>query len=195
MKKSFLKLESKTGEELVGNISSEAGLIELLDSLYNGLSNDMAIEVHIYRKYVLIGTRERGHGDRMIKKFTNFGFCLSPESGKSDALSFAIRTIDDGNLPDYCYRAINGDVEALRQTTIHLVRAYDAKVRRMQEKGKPAIEIEPFITRRDAASRRLELSDEELVEISEPIIIEVPKDPATFYGEYDVAIGNDDLEN
>lgn len=90
--KSFLKLESKTGEELPGNIVSEAGLTELFDTLYDGLSDTTAIEIHVYRKFVLVGTREKGHGDKMVKKFTNFGF--SNHDKKSDALSYAIRAID-----------------------------------------------------------------------------------------------------
>ena len=53
------------------------------------------------------------------------------------------------------------------------------------------IEIEPFIMRRDTAMRRLELPDEEFLELSEPIIIEIPRKPEVFYGEYDVAIGNE----
>lgn len=188
--KSYLRLEFKVGEELIPQIINESGLVKLLDDLYDEIDDNSAVEVHIYRKFVLVGTRERGHGDKMIQKFTNFGF-LNSASQKPDALSYAIRTIDDGNLPDYCYKAIEGDVEALRQTTQHLVRAYDAKVRRMQEKGKPMLEIEPFVTRRDTAMRRLELSDEEFLELSEPIIIEVPKKPEAFYGEYDVAIGSE----
>ncbi len=189
--KSFLRLEFKVGEDLAPQIISESGLIKLLDDLYDEINDSSAVEVHIYRKFVLIGTRERGHGDKMIQKFTNFGFCLNSASQKPDVLSYAIRTIDDGNLPEYCYKAIEGDVEALRQTTQHLVRAYDAKVRRMKEKGKPMLEIEPFVTRRDTAMRRLELPDAEFLEISEPIIIEIPKKPETFYGEYDVAIGSE----
>lgn len=190
--KSFLRLEFKVGEELSPQIISEAGLVELLDKLYENIDLNMAVEIHIYRKFILVGTRARGHGDRMVQKFTNFGYNLTVASAKkTDVLSVAIQNIDSGCLPDYCYQAINGDVEALRQTTAHLVRAYDAKIRRMQEKGKPALEIEPFIARRDAATRRLELTDKELVEVSEPIIVEIPKDPSTFYGEYDVAIGNE----
>lgn len=192
--KSFLKLEAKTGEELVSQITSEGGLVKLLDDLYDEIGINAAVEIHIYRKFVLVGTREKGHGDKMVKKFTNFGFSLDPSDKRSVSLAYAIRAIDDGNLPDYCYMAINGDIEALRQTTEHVVRAYDAKIRRMQEKGKPASEIEPFITRRDTAKRRLELGDEELLEVSEPIIIEIPKDYKTFYGENDIAIGNN-LEN
>lgn len=188
--KSFLRLEHKIGEELTPQIINESGLTKLLDDLYESIDKNTAVELHIYRHYILVGTRERGHGDKMIKKFNNFGFSTESRDKKSDSLAFAIRAIDDGSLPDYCYKAIGGDVEALRQTTAHVVRAYDAKVRRMQEKGKPAIEVEPFITRRDTAARRLELSDEELLEVSEPIIIEIPKCSDVFYGEYDVAIGN-----
>ena len=190
--KSFLKLEAKAGEELPGNIASEAGLIELLDILYDGLDETEAIEIHAYRKFVLIGTREKGHGDKMIKKFTNFGFSPESHDKKTDSLTFAIRTIDDGSLPDYCYKAINGDIESLRQTTAHVVRAYDAKIRRMQEKGKSALEIEPFISKKEIATRRLELSDKELMEVSVPIIIEIPKNAEVFYEETDVAIGKEE---
>ena len=186
--KSFLKLEAKPGEELVGNIATEAGLIEILDNLFDSLDEKSAVEVHIYRKYVLIGTREKGHGDKMIMKFVNFGFSPDTYESKSADLVFAIKTIDNGDLPEYCYKAITGDVEALRQTTAHVARAYDAKIRRMVEKAKNASEIETFISKRDAALRRLELSDIDLVEISEPIIIEIPKDPENFYNEDDVVV-------
>lgn len=189
--KSYLRLEPKAEEELTPQIISEGGLARLLDDLYDGIGENAAVEIHIYRKFVLVGTRERGHGDKMVKKFTNLGFSVEPNERKAASLAYAIRAIDDGTLPEYCYMAINGDIGALRQTTAHLVRAYDAKVRRMREKGKPAIEIEPFIARRDAAARRLEFSDDELVEVSEPIIVEIPKNSDVFYGEYDVAIGNE----
>ncbi|MDO4967619.1 MAG: hypothetical protein Q4E70_02530 [Candidatus Saccharibacteria bacterium] len=188
----FLRIETKPGEELTGTIASESGLTTLLDNLYNTLSLDEAVEIHVYREYVLVGTRKKGHGDVMTKKFINFGFSPTKHSKKSEALSFAIRAIDDGGLPDYCYRAINGDLEALRLTTEHLVRAYDAKVRRMKDKGKPASEIEAFALRRDAAKRRLTLEDEEFMEVSEPIILEIPRDPATFYSEEDVFISDID---
>ena len=187
--KSFLKLEAGSGEELVGNISTEAGIIRILDDLFNSLTKKSAVEVHIYRHYVLIGTRDKGHGDKMVMKFTNFGFCPDSRGSKSDSLVSAIRSIDDGNLPEYCYRAITGDVDALRQTTAHLVRAYDAKIRRMLEKAKSLSEIEVFTSKRDMAMRRLELDDKDLLEISEPIIIEIPKDPEYFYEEDEVAIG------
>lgn len=62
----------------------------------------------------------------------------------------------------------------------------------MQEKGKTALEIEPFILRKETATRRLELSDEELMEVSEPIIIEIPKNAEVFYEETDVAIGKEE---
>ena len=187
----FLRLEQKPGEELPGSIASENGLMELFDRLYNGLEDDMAVEVHVYRQYVLVGTRQKGHGDKMTKKFVNFGFSPNRQDGKSDSLAFAIRAIDDGGLPAYCYQAINGDIQALRQTTEHLVRAYDAKIKRMKEKGKSLQEIEVFEVRRDVAKRRLELEDEEFMEVSEPIILEIPKNPEVFYSEDDVYLNGD----
>ena len=191
--RTFLKIEMKVGEDLPGSIASGSGLAELLDKLYSRLNDDMAVEVHVYREFTLIGTRQKGHGDKMLKKFINFGFSPYRKNEKSDALSYAIRTIDDGDLPEYCYRAISGDLDALRRTTLHLIRAYDAKIRRMQDKGKSISEIEPFILRRDTAAHRLELEDDEFMEVSEPIIIEIPKNPEFFYNEDDVCIsGNGD---
>ncbi|MBQ2638679.1 hypothetical protein IJF91_01295 [Candidatus Saccharibacteria bacterium] len=194
MRNVYLRIESKPGEELPGSIANESGLTQLLDDLYNRLLDNMAIEIHIYREYVLIGTREKGHGDKMLKKFINFGFSPKRHDNKSEALTYAIRNIDGGGLPDYCYDAINGDLQALRLTTEHLVRAYDAKVRRMKEKGKTASEIETFALRRDAAKRRLTLEDEDFMEVSEPIIIEIPRNPDTFYSEEDVYITSQLIE-
>ena len=59
----------KAGEDLPGSIASGSGLVELLDELYNRLNDDMAVEVHVYREFTLIGTRQKGHGDKMLKKF------------------------------------------------------------------------------------------------------------------------------
>ena len=190
--KSFLRFDLKTGEDLVGGIASEQGLVNIIDTLFNEIKEDEAVEIHIFRKYILIGTRKKGHGDKMLMKFTNFGFCPNSMDAKADVLMYAIKAIDDGNLPDYCYKAIGGDPGALRQTTQHVVRAYDAKIRRMQEKDKSYAEIEPFILKRDAAKSRLELLDEDLLDVSEPIIVEVPKNPEDFYEETDVAIGKEE---
>ena len=187
--KTYLRLEAKAGEELPGVIGTEQGLTALLDDLYDRLNDDQAVEIHVYREFVLVGTREKGHGDIMTKKFINFGFSPKRQDNKSEALAFAIRSIDDGSLPEYCYRAINGDIDALRQTTTHLVRAYEAKIRRMTEKNKPFKEIEAIQTKRDIAKKRLELDDEEFVEVSEPIILEIPKNIEKFYAETDVYLG------
>lgn len=183
--KPFLKFEHRSGEELASQIVNESGLMKLLDDLYDAIDKDSAVEVHIYRKFTLIGTRTKGHGDKMTMKFTNFGF-----GNKTDSLASAIRSIDDGSLPQYCYRAIAGDIEALRQTTAHVVRAYDAKIRRMLEKAKSVSEVERFVVKRDIALRRLELQDADLMEVSEPIIIEIPKDPDFFYGDDDIVVGD-----
>lgn len=189
--RSFLRIEGKPGEELPGTFASEAGLIELLNTLYNQLTDDMAVEIHVYREYILVGTRQKGHGDKLMKKFINFGFSPNRQDSKSDTLAYAVRSIDNGDLPEYCYRAICGDIPALRQTTEHLIRAYDAKIRRMKEKGKSAAEIEIYTQRMDTATRHLLLEDEDFMEVSEPIILEIPKNPDFFYNENDVYISGE----
>lgn len=192
MRETFLRIDSRPGEELKSDFASKQGIVVLLDELYNHLEPDEAVEVHVYREYVLIGTRKKGHGDKMIKKFVNFGFSPrkhnenSSMESRSKALMYAILDIDDGRLPEYCYKAIDGDIQALRQTTEHLIRAYDAKIRRMQAKGKSVAEIEKYITRKTTAERRLTLPDEDFMEVSEPIIIEIPRDPEFFYSDDDV---------
>lgn len=182
----FLRIETRPEEELPGKVASEDGLIRILDQLYDNLRENEAVELHIYRQFILVGTRKKGHDDKLIAKFTNFG--LSEQSGK---LSFAIQAIYGESLPEYCYKAISGDASALRQTTESFVRAYDDKICRMKEKGRTAQEIEAFVLRRDAVKRRLELGDEELIGVSEPIILEIPKDPDTFYSEDDVYVAKE----
>ena len=73
--KSFLRFDLKTGEDLVGGIAREQGLVNIIDTLFNEIKEDEAVEIHIFRKYILIGTRKKVHGDKMLMKFTNFGFC------------------------------------------------------------------------------------------------------------------------
>jgi hypothetical protein len=128
----------------------------------------------------------------MEYKFTNFGFSPNKKDSKSEALAFAIRSIDDGSLPEYVYYAINGDVESLKLTTKHLVRAYDAKIKRMKKKGKDEDEIEEVKLRRKAAKRRLKLPLEEFLQLSEPIIVEIPRNPAKFYDKEDIILSGSD---
>ena len=192
MSEVFLRMETRPSEELKGEIANERGLNDLLDSIYNSLADNEAVEIHIYQDYILVGKRTKGHGDRFFHKFTNFGFSPNRSDNKSRGLTYAIRTIDSGSLPTYCYDAINGDVDALRKTTEHLIRALTAKVKRMTEKGKDAALIEEFEKRRFAAERRLTLPVEELVVLSEPIIVEIPKDPSKFYDEEDVVISKEE---
>lgn len=180
------EIDAVRSEELKGCIANESGLIEILDNSLDGLKEDEAVEIYIYQQYILIGKRKKGHRDVFKYKFTNYGFSPNKRDGKSEALAYAIRSIDDGSLPEYVYRAINGDVEALKQTTKHLIKAYDAKIKRMKDKGKSKEDIEEFKLKRKAAKRRLTLPLEEFLELSEPIIVEIPKSPKKFHDKNDV---------
>ncbi len=171
----------KEVEALRGEITSEKGLQELLNKTFDSLTDGEAVEIKIYRKYILVGKRLKNHGSEYYKKFTNYG--LGRGGNKSRSLSFAIHAIDGGSLKEYCYDAINGDVNALRQTTKHLVRAYEAKIKRLKEKGKKETVIKYYEKERDKIVRRLEKDDDEFLELSEPVLVEIPKNPDVFYGD------------
>ena len=175
-----------------GGIATANGLVEILDTILDSLKDDEAVEIHVYQDYVLIGKRKKGHRDVMEYKFTNFGFSPNKKDSKSEALAFAIRSIDSGSLPGYVYEAINGDVDSLRMTTEHLVRAYSAKIKRMKKKHKDKDEIEEVKLRRKAAKRRLKLPLEEFLHLSEPIIVEIPKRPDKFYDKEDIILSGSD---
>lgn len=189
---SFLRMPVRASESLKGSQADENGLDMILDNAYNSLHDDEAVEIHVYQEYVLIGKRQKGHGDVFRYKFTNYGFSPNRSDGKSEKLSYSIRNIDNGSLPEYCYKAINGDVEALRLTTKHLIRAYEAKIRRMTEKGKDPKEIEEYVMKCEAAKRRLTLSIDDFLTLSEPIIIEIPRNSEVFYDENEVFISGHD---
>ena len=192
MSESFLRMPVKASEALKGEIANENGLNMVLDGLYNRLHSDEAAEIHVYQDYILVGVRQKGHGDVFMHKFTNYGFSPNRRDNKSETLAFSIRTIDNGSLPQYCYEAINGNVDALRLTTKHLIRAYEAKVRRMTEKGKDAKLIEEYVMKVEAAKRRLTLPLEDFLTLSEPIMIEIPRNPETFYDEDEVVVSGHD---
>jgi hypothetical protein len=178
----FLSIVFSRVDEIKGEITTDNGLEALLDSLFSKLMDDEAVVLMIKNNCTLICTRKKGHGDHVLKKFTNIGFAGSKGGvslGKAEALSNAIRTIAD-NLPEYCYDAIKGDEQALRKTTEHLFKVYKKKAERMKAKHKPAKEIAQVLARQDEIGRYLELEDGELSNVIDTLIIEVPKCPEKF---------------
>ena len=194
----FLSIVFTQVEDMKGELITGPSLAELLDNLYDRLKDDEAVVLMVKKDCTLICTRQKGHGDHVLKKFTNFGFAggsshVSVEKAKE--LSYAIRTIAD-NLPEYCYQAIAGDKAALRQTTNHLFKVYSKKAERMKVKGKPAKEIAQVLGRHDQIKRYLDLNDDELVSSIDTLIIEVPKNPETFENLDELAaIGNKAVED
>jgi len=183
--------ELKQIESMRGEIASDKGLLAILCDYFDALHDDEAVEIKVYRNFILVGIRMKGHGSKYYHKFTNYGLC---SGNRTTTLSYAIRSIDGGSLKDYCYDAINGDIEALRKTTQHLVRAYNAKIKRLKEKGKDPRVIEWYEGERDKVVKRLDKEDAEFLELTEPILIEIPKNPEKFYDEDVVSIsGNDDI--
>jgi hypothetical protein len=152
----------------------------MLDDLYASLDFDEAVVLMIKKDCTIICKRKKGHGDQVLKKFINFGFCpLGHACRKGQSLSLAIRTIAD-NLPEYCYEAILGDEKALRKTTEHLLKVYKKKAERMRKKKKKAQDIAQVLARHDEIQRYLELSDVDLAASIDTLIIEVPKNPKVF---------------
>lgn len=183
--------EQKVIESMKGEIASDKGLLALLCQLFDAIHDDEAVEVKVYRNFILVGVRMKGHGSKYHHKFTNYGLC---SGNRTTTLSYAIRAIDGGSLKGYCYDAMNGDIEALRKTTQHLVRAYNAKIKRLKEKNRDPREIEFYEGERDKVMRRLDKDDEEFLELTEPILIEIPKNPEKFYDDNLVSItGNDEI--
>ncbi len=173
----FTSVDDMRGELITGN-----SLAALLDNIYDQLKDDEAVVLMVKKDCTLVCTRQKGHGDHILKKFTNFGFAGSNSHvsiDKAKELSYAIRTIAD-NLPNYCYQAIAGDKSALRQTTKHLCKIYAKKAERMKAKGKPARQIADVLGRHDQIKRYLDLSDDELVSSIDTLVIEVPKCPEVF---------------
>ena len=170
-----------------GRVITTNNLVALFDEMCADLTSEEALEIWVYRKYILVGMRRKGHGDRMRFKFTNFGFQIG--SSKSDKLSEAIRVVDEeGTLPEYVYRAMDGDMNALRETTSHYVRVLSAKIERMKQKGKAKKLIRAIQLKKAAAENRLSLSDDEFALISEPIIVEIPMNSEIFHSENDTVL-------
>ena len=178
----FLSIVFSRVDEIKGEITTDQGLCALLDGLYSKLHEDEAVVLLVKNNCTLVCTRKKGHGDHVLKKFTNIGFAgvnNGVSLGKADSLSTSIRTIAD-NLPEYCYEAIKGDKKALRKTTEHLFKVYKKKAERMKAKGKPNKEIAQVLTRQDEIGRYLDLNDDELASVIDTLIIEVPKCPEKF---------------
>lgn len=178
---------AKKEEKLSGRVITTDALIELLNEILDCATSDEAVEVQVFRNYILVGVRKKGYGDRFMYKFTNYGYAIG--DSKSSSLGYAIQSIDETrSLPDYFYDAISGDKAAIREINKRLVRALEAKITRMVKRRKHPNLIKPYKDQFDAARRRLECSDEELFIKTEPIIIEVPKNPGDFYSYGSVLI-------
>jgi hypothetical protein len=180
-------------KQMKGEIASQSGLLEIFCKIYDSLADNEAFEVKIYRSFILVGKRVKGHGSDYYHKFTNYGLS---SGNRTTALSYAIRAVDGGSLKDYCYNAMNGDIEALRLTTKHLVRAYNAKIKRLKEKGRDPRTIEYYEAERDKVEKRLLKDDDEFLELTEPVLIEIPRNPDVFYDNDDNVVsimGTDDI--
>lgn len=175
MASGFLTLFFAEIDDIRGELATEMGLLTLLDRLYDSLKEDESIVLSIKKHCTIICTRKRGHSDRVYKKFTNLGYGTKG----SRTLIEAIKSLAD-NLPDYCYDAIDGDTAALRKTTEHLFKVYGKKIERMRAKGKPAKDIAMVLTRQDEIKHFLELSDDDLAEVIDTILIEIPRVPEKF---------------
>ena len=178
---------AKKEEKLSGRVITTDALIELLNEILDCATSDEAVEVQVFRNYILVGVRKKGHGDQFMYKFTNLGYAIG--DSKSSSLAYAIQSFDETrSLPDYFYDVISGDKAAIREINKHLVRALEAKIARMVKKRKHPNMIKPYKDQFYAARRRLECSDEELFAKTEPLIIEIPKNPEVFYSSDSVLI-------
>ncbi len=169
------------GKDLPSKIISEAELIRLLDITYDSLNDDQALEIWVFQDYVLVGIRKRGHGDDFKWKFINYGFSPTSKDRKSEKLSNAIRAIDGGSLREYCYDAINGNIDALKKTTMHEIKSFRKKLKRLYEKGKSIKMIMAVRNRLKKAKESLNAPLNDFLKMSEPIMIEIPKNVKVFY--------------
>ena len=178
---------AKKEKKLNSSVITTDALIELLNEIFVCAHSDEAVEIQVFRKYILVGVRKKGYGDQFMYKFTNFGYAIG--DSKSSSLAYAIQSIDETrSLPDYVYDAISGDKAAIRKINKRLVRALEAKTTRMVKRRKHPNMIKPYKDQLAAARRRLECSDEDLFIKTEPIMIEIPKDPGSVYGDGSVLI-------
>ena len=156
----FLSIVFSRVDEIKGEITTDQGLCALLDGLYSKLHEDEAVVLLVKNNCTLVCTRKKGHGDHVLKKFTNIGFAgvnNGVSLGKADSLSTSIR-----------------------KTTEHLFKVYKKKAERMKAKGKPNKEIAQVLTRQDEIGRYLDLNDDDLASVIDTLIIEVPKCPEKF---------------
>ena len=194
-------------DEMKGEIASENDLTNLLCNIYDSLTDEEAVEIKVYRECILVGKRHKKHSSEYTKKFINFGLS---KGNRTVALGYAIRAIDDA-LPDYCYKAIDGDIEALKETTKHLIKVYDKKMARLEKmfdnlnttRGMYAViedlnleanssfeQVKHALTEtfmllyknRKSAVERLEIKDNnEFLASTEPVLIEIPKNYEVFH--------------
>lgn len=163
-------------------VATPLGLIQLLQSIFYNLPEDGAVVLAIKHDCTFIGARRKGHGVKNIHKLSNFGFG-NGDTERERWLVEAIKNIAEINasdLPLYCYQAIMGDKYALRLTTEHLQKVYQRKAERMEKKGKPKAKIAQIWSMVDQITRYLDLSDDDLSEVVDTILIEVPKNPKRF---------------
>lgn len=214
--------EQKQIEKLKGEIASEKGLLTFLCEIYDSLSDYEAVEIKAYREFVLIGKRRLGSSSVYSHKFINYGLS---KGNRTETLSYAIRAIDGGDLPDYCYDAINGDIEALRKTTEHIIKVYNAKIKRLNEqlenldsldvmyqmiseldleegasyeevKARLKVKISELEEKSVVVKKRLQKNDEEFLELTEPVLIEIPKCYNIFHNKHNdliAIVAGDDI--
>ncbi|MBP5674740.1 hypothetical protein J6W91_00215 [Candidatus Saccharibacteria bacterium] len=190
------------GSGLSGKIISKDGLVELIDRLFSMLTREEALDIWIYQAYILVGIREKGHSEYFYEKFINYGLVMNNNS-RNESLSSAIRDVDGGSLKKECYDAINGDIDALKETTKHLINTCRRKLRRAYEKRYNAsmsmdtderavlrvaelneiiLDIREHLQRsKEALTAATSGNITEFLELSEPVIIEIPKDYYYFY--------------
>lgn len=197
--------------KLKGEIASEKGLLAYLCEIYDSLKDDEAVEIKAYREFILIGKRRLGASSVYMHKFINYGLS---KGNRTETLSYAIRAIDGGDLPDYCYDAINGNIQALRKTTEHLVKVYNAKTKRLTEqlenldsldvmyqmiselhleedasyeevKARLKVKISELEEKSVVVAKRLDKDDDEFLALTEPVLIEIPKCYDIFHNKHD----------
>lgn len=198
-------------QKLKGEIACERGLLALFCDIFDSLGDDEAVEIKAYRDFTLVGKRHKDHGSTYLHKFINYGLC---KGNRTDALAYAIRAIDGGDLPDYCYEAISGDIVALKKTTEHLVKVYKAKIKRLTDqleslddldvmysmidelqlsneatyeevKARIKYKIAELEVKSSTVSSRLKKSDAEFLELTEPVLIEIPKCYGVFHNKHE----------
>src|SRR5574344_47069 len=134
----IITIESARAEEVKVVLVTRSMIYKYVEDLYNVLKPGDQLIIQIEREQTYIQIRRKGHNHSRVKeRLDNYGFGIKKSVSE---LGEAIREISD-DIPEYCFRAINGDIDCMRQTVAWRKKAIQERLHIVSESAQKKIEI------------------------------------------------------